>query len=272
MLLGLNGATTMTSPFETDVQIAGQAGYDVLEITATKLDKYLQSHSVSQARNLILGAKLRAHAINSIEKINFQNAVGHKLVLDRTRQLAEYSQTLSCPWLVSVPGPGPAGAKWNEIRDNTVASLREMCDAAKPFGVGIAFEFLGFAWCTVRTVAQSREIFESTDRANLGIVIDTCHYYAGGSTLDSIRAVDAKKLAIFHINDVEKMPKEKIEDANRLFPGDGVIPLKEIITAIRGIGYDGVASVEIFRPEYWARDPLSVAKEAFEKSKRVLGI
>lgn len=272
MQLGFNGATTMTSPFETDVQIAGQAGYDVLEITATKLDKYLQSHSIADARKLIDAAKLKTHAINSIEKINFRDTAGHKQVLDRTRQLAEYSRTLGCSWLVSVPGPGPSAAKWTEVRDNTVASLREMCDAAKPYGVGIAFEFLGFSWCTVRTVAQSWEIFQATARPNLGIVIDTCHYFAGDSTLDSIRAVDSKKLAIFHINDVEKMPKEKIEDANRLFPGDGVIPLKEIIGAVRGIGYDGVASVEIFRHEYWAREPLGVAKEAFEKSKRVLGM
>ncbi len=218
MLLGFNGATTMTSPFETDVQIAGQAGYDVLEITATKLDKYLQSHSIADARKLIDAAKLKTHAINSIEKINFRDAAGYKQVLERTRQLAEYSRTLGCPWLVSVPGPGPSAAKWSEIRDNTVASLREMCDAAKSYGVGIAFEFLGFPWCTVRTVAQSWEIFKATDRANLGIVIDTCHYFAGSSTLDSIRAVDAKKLAIFHINDVEKMPKDKSKMRTASFP------------------------------------------------------
>src|SRR5574341_338111 len=115
MLLGFNGATTMTSPFETDVQIAGQAGYDVLEITATKLDKYLQSHSIADARKLIDAAKLKTHAINSIEKINFRDAVGCEQLLERTRQLAEYARTLNCPWLVSVPGPGPAAAKWNEV-------------------------------------------------------------------------------------------------------------------------------------------------------------
>ena len=122
----------------------------------------------------------------------------------------------------------------------------------------------------MRTVAQSWEIFQAVARDNIGIVIDTCHYFAGDSTLDSVRAVKVENLAIFHINDVEKMPKEKIEDANRLFPGDGVIPLKEIIEAVRSTGFDGVASVEIFRPEYWKREPGSVAREAFEKSKRIL--
>jgi len=131
MQLGFNGATTMTSPFETDVQIAGQAGYDVLEITATKLDKYLQSHSIADARELVDAAKLKTHAINSIEKINFRDPEGRAEVLERTRQLAEYARTLDCPWLVSVPGPGPTEAQWNEIRENTVMNLRDMCDAAE---------------------------------------------------------------------------------------------------------------------------------------------
>lgn len=272
MLLGFNGATTMTSPFETDVRIAGEAGYDVLEITATKLDKFLESHSIADARKLIDAAKLKTHAINSIEKINFRDDAGRAQVLARTRQLAEYARTLSCPWLVAVPGPAPAGTKWTDVRDNTAAALREMCDAAQLFGIGLAWEFLGFPWCSVRTVAQSWEVFQAVNKPNIGLVIDTCHYFAGESTLDSVRGVPAKNLAIFHINDVGKMPKEKIEDANRLFPGDGVIPLKEIVDAVRSTGFDGVASVEIFRPEYWQREPGSVAREALSKSKKVLGI
>ena len=272
MQLGYNGATTMTSPFETDVRIASEAGYHVLEITASKLDKFLESHSIADARNLIDTAKLKTHALNSIEKINFRNTGGHIAVLARTRQLAEYARTLGCPWLVAVPGPGPKEARWDEVRDHTATVLRELCDAAKPYGVGIAWEFLGFPWCTVRTVAQSWEIFQIVERENIGMVIDTCHYFAGDSTLDSVRAVKAENLAIFHINDVEKMPKEKIEDANRLFPGDGVIPLKEIIEAVRSTGFDGVASVEIFRPAYWTRAPGLVAKEALAKSKKVLEI
>ena len=272
MQLGFNGATTMTSDLETDIRIAGEAGYDVLEITATKLDKFLGTHSVADARKLIDAAHLRTHAINSIEKINFREAEGRAEVLARTRQLSEYARALACPWIIAVPGPAPAGTQWEAIRDNTVTSLRAMSDVASPFGVNLAFEFLGFPWCSVQTAAQGWEIVKMTDRAKVGMVIDTCHFYAGNSTLDSIKAIDAKKLAVFHINDVDKTPKEKITDANRLFPGDGVIPLKQIIVAVRDIGFDGVASVEIFRPEYWQRDPLAVAKEAKSKSERVLSI
>ncbi len=270
MQLGFNGATTMTSPLLLDVEIASNAGFDVIEITATKLDQFLHDEPLEEMHETLEDAGLQVHAINSIEKINLNDSAGRAQVLARTWQLSEYARALGCPWIVVVPGPAPAGMDWNAIRDDTVNSLRGMSDVAATFDVKLAFEFLGFLWCSVRTVAQSWEIVQAVDRANVGFVIDTCHFYAGDSTLASIRAVDEKKFAIFHINDVEPMPKEKIEDANRLFPGDGVIPLKEIIDAVRATGFDGVASIEIFRPEYWQRDPFAVALEAKEKALKVL--
>jgi 2-keto-myo-inositol isomerase len=77
-----------------------------------------------------------------------------------------------------------------------------------------------------------------------------------------IDAIDPKRLFIFHINDAEDLPSAQLTDAHRLLPGLGILPLKEIIEAFRRIGYDGVASVEIFRPEYWERDPFELARQA----------
>lgn len=272
MKLGYNGATTMTSPFETDVHIARAAGFNVLEITARKLDVYLQSHTLADARQLLDAAQLPAYAINSIERINARDTATRQQVLARTRELAAWCRALDCPWIIVVPGPAPADATWTQIRSETIDALRAMNDISAPLGVNLAFEFLGFPWCSVRTVAQAWEIVSALDLPTIGMVIDTCHFFAGDSTLDSIRAIDARKLAVFHINDVEPVPKEQITDAHRLFPGDGVIPLADIIAAVRRIGYDGVASVEIFRPEYWTRDPPDVAREAYAKALQVFKV
>lgn len=271
MQLGFNGATTMTSDLPTDIRIAGEAGFDVIEITAAKLDKYLETGTLDQVRAQIEKAGLKTWAFNSIERINLRDTAGRAEVLARTKQLARHAQALACPWIVVVPGPAD-GATWAAIRKDTVAALTAMSDVAAPTGVNLAFEFLGFPWCSVQRADQAWEIVGETGRANVGMVIDTCHFYAGNSTLESIRPIDPRALAIFHINDVEEMPKAEITDANRLFPGDGVIPLADIVAAVRATGFDGVASVEIFRPEYWEREPLAVAKEAHAKAKRVLGI
>ncbi len=68
-----------------------------------------------------------------------------------------------------------------------------------------------------------------------------------------IDALDPKLIQVFHINDAEDLPREQLEDRHRLLPGLGILPLREIAAAFKRIGYDKVASVEIFRPEYGKR-------------------
>ena len=94
----------------------------------------------------------------------------------------------------------------------------------------------------------------------MGLVLDTFHFFAGGSSLASLCQLDPRKIFMVHVNDVEPVPRAKLHDALRLLPGEGVLPLQPILAALKGIGYEGKFSVEIFRPAYWARSPLAVAK------------
>ena len=97
MRLGFNGATTMTSDLETDIRIAGQAGFDALEITASKLQSFLNNHSIDDAHKLIEEAGLMPSTINSIERINFRNAAGRAEVMAQAKQLSQYACGLACP-------------------------------------------------------------------------------------------------------------------------------------------------------------------------------
>jgi 2-keto-myo-inositol isomerase len=70
---------------------------------------------------------------------------------------------------------------------------------------------------------------------------------------------------------VEDLPKEAITDAKRLLPGEGVLPLAGICTGLTGIGFDGLCSVELFRPEYWSWPPVDLAHQARRSALQVLG-
>jgi 2-keto-myo-inositol isomerase len=122
----------------------------------------------------------------------------------------------------------------------------------------------------VQTLGLADEIVKKVNRPNIGLVLDSFHFYAGGSTFESIDALNPEKIFIFHINDAEDRPKEELNDSHRLLPGLGILPLREIKAAFDRIGYDGVASVEIFRPEYWERDTFELAKDARKAMIKVL--
>lgn len=261
MRLGFNGATTQTADLATDIRITGQAGYDVIELRDVKLDQFLTQGSLDDVRRMLREADVAAWTINAIDRVGVDGAVGTARAVARCRQLSRYAQAIECPWVLVVPGP-TGGRTDAQITSDTVATLREMADAAAEFGRSVAFEFMGFPWAAVRDVAGAWAIVQEANRPNLGIIVDTAHFYAGGSTLESIREVDPERLVVLHINDVEDVAKPDITDGHRLYPGEGVIPLLDILGAVRATGWDGVMSVELFREEYWRQDPLAVAREA----------
>jgi 2-keto-myo-inositol isomerase len=148
--------------------------------------------------------------------------------------------------------------------------LNELADIAEPYGIKIGFEFLGEAGNSVQTLDHGSKIVNLVNRESVGNVMDTYHFYAGGSSFEAIDDLDPKKLFIFHINDAEDLPKEQLNDSKRLYPGLGILPIGEIKQHLDGIGYDGPVSVEIFRPEYWQQDPFVVAKAAKDATEKVL--
>jgi 2-keto-myo-inositol isomerase len=271
MLLGFNGATTMKAALPQDIAAASEAGFKALEIWAAKMDEYLAEHNVTELGALFAEHGMQPASINSIEFITFRPPEEYEQIKARCRELCELAQSLGCDKIVVVPSPTPeGGATEEEIRGESVRVLRELAAIAEPYGVKLAFEFLGFPWCSVRTLGQCYDIVKEVNRPNVGLVIDTCHFYAGGSNLRDIERVHAPKLLILHINDVEDRPEETIEDAHRLLPGEGVIPLDDILVRLSHIGYDGLCSIELFRPEYWERDPAELARAARRATLEVL--
>jgi sugar phosphate isomerase/epimerase len=64
-------------------------------------------------------------------------------------------------------------------------------------------------------------------------------------------------------------PREKITDAHRVYPGDGVAPLVEMLRDLRRLGFSGFLSLELFNRDYWKQDALLVAKTGLAKMKAV---
>ena len=272
MKIALNGATTMHADLETDIQAASAAGFDLIEIWAAKLREFLKTKTAADLKNLLNEAGLEPYSINSIEHITFRDAEDYGKIKAECAELSKIAGEIGCPYVVVVPGKLPENVSQEKILDESVRVLNELADIAELHNVSLAFEFLGQTDCSVQTLDFCKEIVEKTDRENVGLVIDTFHFYAGNSSFEAIDALDPEKLFIFHINDAENLPKENLTDAHRLYPGEGILPIKEIKKHFDKIGYNRMVSIEIFRPEYWNQDPFEVARKAKAATEKVLGL
>jgi sugar phosphate isomerase/epimerase len=66
------------------------------------------------------------------------------------------------------------------------------------------------------------------------------------------------------------MARDKINDADRVYPGDGIAPIGSVLKTVFASGFNGVLSLELFNREYWKLDPLENATVGLKKMKSVV--
>ncbi|HNS52960.1 MAG TPA: sugar phosphate isomerase/epimerase family protein [Anaerolineae bacterium] len=270
MLIGWNGETMPALALGDELAVVGSAGYTGLELFIPKLTPFLEVHPAAELARRLEETKLEAIAFNGIENFSFRSPGEFALVEEECRRLARLGQEIRCPTIVVVPSPKPADMGWAAVREASVEALCKLAEVASPYGVRLALEFLAPAGCSVRTLAQGSEIVEATGRDDVGLVLDTYHFFVGGSSEQSLDSVDMRRLFLVHINDVEGKPLSELTDGDRLLPGEGVVPLDPIVQSLRRRGYDGAYSLEVMRPAYRLRDPLEYARAGREAIERVL--
>ncbi len=100
------------------------------------------------------------------------------------------------------------------------------------------------------------------------ILPDVYHLYKGGSDFSDLGLLAGPKVQCFHMNDYPATPPRKeIKDEHRVYPGDGIAPLKSILKTMIDSGFAGALSLELFNREYWQQDPQTVASTGLAKMK-----
>ena len=260
----INGATTMPYTLEQDLEAAAKAGFDAVEIWSRKLDMYLENHDAAELKALLDSHGLRAASLCPYALVGFSDNREQLRTIERA---AEVSATIECPTLLVCADAPPDGMDNDEAYDTMAAAARAYAERTAAHGVKIAIEPLG-RHPFIPGPREALAVIERAGHSSLGLMMDTFHYYKSGVALDEIRAIPTELLLIVHVNDCEDLPLDKLTDQHRVYMGEGVIPLEEMLDVLREKGYAGPMSVEIFREAYWERDPVEIsvaAKAAYNR-------
>src|SRR5688500_573126 len=131
MKIALNGATTMHADLETDIKAASKAGFDLIEIWASKLREFLKTGTTADLKNLLAENNIEPYSINSIEHITFRSAEDYAQIKAETEELSSIAGDIGCPYVVVVPGKLPENATKEEITEESVRVLNELGDIAE---------------------------------------------------------------------------------------------------------------------------------------------
>ena len=154
----------------------------------------------------------------------------------------------------------------SEIKEEAVERLRYLSDKVGK-DMKISLEFCGAPNCSINQFGTAYDVVKAVDRENVGITVDTFHFHEMCSRLEDLKAADGKKIFAYHLNDCEDLPLGSCGDDKRLWPGEGVVDHAGIAAALKEIGFDGVCTIEEFRPEYYAMSHEENVKKAAEVTK-----
>src|SRR4030095_4281040 len=108
--------------------------------------------------------------------------------------------------------------------------------AVERYDVGLAILPLGHAWSSIRTIREAGDVIEAVGRKSMGIALDTFHMHLAGSRPEDVGHLRPRWIGLVRIADAPAGDPETLRDAHRLPPGDGVIPLADIVSRVRALG------------------------------------
>jgi sugar phosphate isomerase/epimerase len=244
------------------VNAASKAGFHAIEPWITELDHYTSSGGTLKD----LGKRIADAGLTVEDAIAFNSflddddarraASMEKLKIDMDKVAQIGGKRIAAP-----PGSNRAAVSHH----NAPKYYREALQMGEKMGVQPLLELWG-THPVLGPLSHGIYTTVAAGRPDASLLLDVFHLYKSGTPFTSLRQINGASLHVMHLNDYpQAADSSTLNDGNRIYPGDGVAPLRQILRDLRDNGFRGYLSLELFNREYWARSADENLKTAMEK-------
>jgi 2-keto-myo-inositol isomerase len=247
-----------------EVETAGRAGFQGIEPWVSEVDQYVkEGGSLPDLRKRIADAGLSVEdAIGFVEWV-VDDDTRRRKALEEAKRVMAMVREIGCKRLAAPPSGATNQPDLNLLR--AAERYRALAELGDSLDVIPIVEHWGHSKALSR-VGEAALVAMESGHPKACVLPDVFHLYKGGSGFGGIHLLRGVAIGIIHVNDYPAdPPREKITDASRVYPGDGVAPLRQFFRDLRDLGYRGMLSLELFNRDYWRQDALAIAKAGLEK-------
>lgn len=249
------------------VDIAVAAGYDAVEPWDGDLEEYEKSGGdLKEMGKYIRDKGLFVPSMIGLWGSLPENESAFQESLPATRNRMRMASEIGCEHVQTIP---------NKVGENfdrrfVADCYRRLIEIGiKEYHVKPALVFVEMF--PLKTMGQALGIASGADHPEARIIPDVFHMYISGGGFEGLKLLQGNAMAIFQFNDAPKdMAMEDMRDKDRVFPGDGILPLPEILQDLKATGFKGCVSLELYNPEYYKQDLSKVAKTGLAKTLEVI--
>lgn len=263
--LCMNTSTIRPTPIEEKIDACGKAGYDALELWTQDLEQYRDAgKDVADLKK-----RIEDHGMFVIDTIGLWDGMpveeaAFQKQMDVNKRRMELAARAGSRHIAVLPLPD----REHFDLKRTAARYRQILEVGlNEIGIHPAMEFVS-VFKGITRMGQVAQIAIDADHPKAIIIPDTFHLHNGGSGFSGIRHIQGDFIATFHWNDVKAEPAPgSMRDSDRIYPGEGILPLEQALRDLVAIGYRGPLSLELFRREHWEMDPNVVARDGLKSMR-----
>ena len=242
--------------FEEEIALAKDYS-EYISLGLDKILKFLERESVHSVDNVLKSNNLKPLIILHDSKI------GEEYNEEDFQKIYDISKELNIPYFLVNPAEKPENLSSIVAIDVFNRNLKKLLNFVEiPIVLRIKSKSI------VNTFGRGWKIAQGNEK--IFLLLDTFDFYSSEEDLDVLKDKDLSKIKFVHLKDAENVPRYYLRETQQLFPGEGVIPLIQILTYLRDGGFDGYIVPEVRRPEYGKMDPKEYANRLFKSTKYLL--
>jgi 2-keto-myo-inositol isomerase len=245
-----------------EITAASKAGFHAIEPWIMEIDRYTSNGgTLKDLAKRIADAGLtveNAIAFNSfLDDDDTRRAASmEKLKADMDKVAQIGGKRIAAP-----PGNSRAAVSF----DNAARYYRDALEMGEKMGVQPLLELWG-THPVLGPLSHGIYVAVAAGRPDASLLLDVFHLYKSGTPFTALKQINGASLYVMHLNDYpQAADSSTLNDSNRIYPGDGVAPLRQILRDMRDNGFRGHLSLELFNRDYWTRSADENLKTAMEK-------
>jgi 2-keto-myo-inositol isomerase len=244
------------------VEAAAKAGFHAIEPWIMELDAYTKGGgTLRDLGKRIADAGLTVESAIAFNSFINDDATARAAALERMKVDMDKVAQIGGTRIAAPPGNSRVAVSL----DNVAMHYREALEMGAKMGVQPLLEL----WGTHPLLGPLRNgiyVTVAAGHPDASLLLDVFHLYRSGTSFASLKQVNGASLHVMHINDYpQAADSATLNDGSRIYPGDGVAPLGQILRDLRDGGFRGYVSLELFNKEYWARSADENLKTGLEK-------
>jgi sugar phosphate isomerase/epimerase len=249
-----------------ELELAAKVGYHAIEPWIKELDEYVAGGgSLKDLKKRIADLGLTIESSIGFAQWIVDDDATRKAGLEEAKRCMNLMLEIGGK---RIAAPPMGAQKISNMNLFTVAErYRALLELGDQMGIDAELEVWGHSQ-TLGRLGEAVFVAVESGHPKACLLPDVYHIFKGGSDFNGLKLINGAKIPCFHINDYPASPSRAEQtDADRVYPGDGVAPLKQIFTDLYAAGFRGYFSLELFNRTYWKQPADVVVRTGLEKMR-----